>query len=160
MSGLAGIPVAVEHSSGNVELLLHEIGHALDRLLTHGQGTLIDLRSVPLAPGEEDRILEFLGTGEVRAELDAGGLSTVNESRFAGVWVVTHHDPGGDIIGRLIEISLIPDILRSQPPQMREGREALARDLALRGAPASQSLPRATAKSTDGEAAATVLEER
>jgi len=118
----------------------------------------MDLRGVPLAPGEEGRILEFLGTGEVRAELECGGLSTVNESRFAGVWIVTHHDPSGEIIGRLIEISFVPDIIRSQVAEMRESRERIAREVALMSGPAV-SRP-TTARSTDGEDTAKVLEKR
>ena len=133
MSSLAGISIKVEHSSGNVELLLHEISHALERLLDIGEPTVIDLRGVPLAPGEEQRIVEFLGAGEVSAELDAAGLTTVNESRFAGVWIVTHHDLAGDIVGRLIETTFVPEILRSQLPEMRDGRERLTREIALRG---------------------------
>jgi len=158
LNTLAGIPVTVELASGNVELLLHEIAHALERLLESGKASVIDLRGVPLAPGEEERILEFLGTGEVRAELDAGGPSSVNESRFAGVWVVTHHDPSGEIIGRLIEIAFVPDIMRSQLVEMRESRERIARELALMRSPAV-SAP-APARNTDAEAAAKVLEKR
>jgi len=158
LNTLAGIPVSVELASGNVELLLHEIGHALERLLEFGQASIMDLRGVPLAPGEEGRILEFLGTGEVRAELECGGLSTVNESRFAGVWIVTHHDPSGEIIGRLIEISFVPDIIRSQVAEMRESRERIAREVALMSGPAV-SRP-TTARSTDGEDTAKVLEKR
>ena len=38
MTGLAGIPIKIEHASGklasgNVEPILHEIGHALERLI-------------------------------------------------------------------------------------------------------------------------------
>lgn len=155
MSTLASIPVAVEHASGNIEPLLHEIGHALERLLADGAASAIDLRSVPLAPGEEERILELLGKGEVRAELEAGGLSTVQETRFAGVWVVTHLNTEGEVIGRLIEICFIPDIVRSQPAEMREGRERLAREVALLRQPAAR---RAT-RNTDGDGAAKVLED-
>jgi hydrogenase-1 operon protein HyaF len=158
LNTLAGIPVAVEHASGNVELLLHEIGHALERLVDTGQASVIDLRGVPLAPGEEERILQFLGSGEVRAELDAGGPSIVNESRFAGVWVVTHHDPAGEIIGRLIEITLVPDIMCSQVVEMRESRERLARELGFMRRPAA-SMP-VPARNTDGEDSAKVLEKR
>jgi hydrogenase-1 operon protein HyaF len=148
VSGLSGIRVTVELASGNVEPLLHEIGHALERLLDGGQAEVIDLRGVPLAPGEEGRILEFLGRGEVSAELDALGLTTVAESRFAGVWVVTHHDAAGEIIGRLIEITYVPEIIRSQVTEMRESRERLALQVALMRDPAG---PRGTtARSTDG----------
>jgi hydrogenase-1 operon protein HyaF len=148
VSGLSGIRVTVELASGNVEPLLHEIGHALERLLDLGQAAVIDLRGVPLAPGEEGRILEFLGKGEVSAELDAVGLTTVIESRFAGVWVVTHHDPAGEIIGRLIEVTYVPEIIRSQVTEMRESRERLARQVALMRDPAGAR--GTTAQSTDG----------
>jgi hydrogenase-1 operon protein HyaF len=148
VSGLSGIRVTVEHASGNVEPLLHEIGHALERLLDRGQPEVIDLRGVPLAPGEEGRILEFLGRGEVSAELDAVGLTTVIESRFAGVWVVTHHDAAGEIIGRLIEVTYVPEIIRSQVTEMRESRERLARQVALMRDPAG--VRGTIARSTDG----------
>jgi hydrogenase-1 operon protein HyaF len=148
MSTLAGIPVTVEVSSGNLEPLLHEIGHALERLLELGQASILDLRGVPLAPGEEERILGFLGTGEVRAELDAGGRSSVTESRFPGVWIVTHHDPGHEIIGRLIEVTFFPEILRSQVVEMRESRERIVRELELMRAPARAR--GVAAQTTDG----------
>jgi hydrogenase-1 operon protein HyaF len=147
VSGLAGIRVTVELASGNVEPLLHEIGHALERLLDLGQAAAIDLRGVPLAPGEEGRILEFLGRGEVSAELDAVGLTTVTESRFAGVWIVTHHDAAGEIIGRLIEVTFVPEIIRSQVAEMRESRERLVRQVALMKDPAARGT---TARNTDG----------
>jgi HupH hydrogenase expression protein, C-terminal conserved region len=129
MSSLAGIPVTVEHASGNIAPLLHEIGHALERLIEHGEPSIIDLRGLPLAPGEEGRILEFLGTGEVRAEFEASGRSTVNESRFPGVWIVTHHDATGDIMSRLIEITRVPEILLSQAEELSDSHERLVREV-------------------------------
>jgi hydrogenase-1 operon protein HyaF len=138
VSALAGIPVKIEPAggrlaSGNVEPLLHEIAHALERLIGLGQSSIIDLRGVPLAPGEEERILGFLGTGEVRAEFEAGGRSTVNESRFPGVWVVTHHDATGDIMSRLIEITRMPEILCSQAEELRDSRERFALEVGFIG---------------------------
>ena len=47
----------------NVKPLLHEIKHSLDSLIETGQPTIIDLRSIPLAPGEEDKILNTRGQG-------------------------------------------------------------------------------------------------
>ncbi len=69
----------------NVKPLLHEIKHALDNLIETGRTTIIDLRSIPLAPGEEDKILDTLGRGEVLAQLNALGLSEVIETQYAGV---------------------------------------------------------------------------
>ena len=60
-SRLASIPVVTEAAgapalatqSGNVPLLLAEIRHALERLLASGTVQSIDLRAIPLGPGEE-----------------------------------------------------------------------------------------------------------
>ena len=104
----------------NVEPLLHEIRHALRELANSGKTRIIDLRSIPLAPGEEDKIVATLGEGEVRARIDALGPSEITETRYAGVWLVTHYNHDGDIIGRFIEITAMPEILRSQAEDIRQ----------------------------------------
>ena len=104
----------------NVEPLLHEIRHALQELVDSGKTGIIDLRSIPLAPGEEDRIVATLGQGEVQARIDALGPSEVTETRYAGVWLVTHYNDDGDIVGRFIEITAMPEILRSQSEDIRQ----------------------------------------
>ena len=53
MSSLDAIAVNIEAATGNIPPLLHEIRHALTRLAQGEAGTSIDLRSLPLAPGEE-----------------------------------------------------------------------------------------------------------
>ena len=98
----------------NVKPLLHEIKHALDNLIETGRTTIIDLRSIPLAPGEEDKILNTLGRGEVLAQLNALGLSEVIETQYVGVWLVTHYNDEEHIISRFIEVTTMPEILCSQ----------------------------------------------
>jgi len=98
----------------NVQPLLHEIRHALTNLVATGEGSIIDLRSIPLAPGEEESIIDILGCGEVHARLNALGPSEIYETRFAGVWLITHYNDDNNIIGRFIEITECPDILKSQ----------------------------------------------
>ncbi|OOZ40003.1 hydrogenase expression/formation protein, partial [Solemya elarraichensis gill symbiont] len=110
----------------NVEPLLHEVKHALDRLVTEGETSVIDLRSIPLAPGEEERILEILGRGEVVARLNVLGASDVVETEYSGVWVVTHYNDNEETIGRFIEVTRLPEILRSQAEDMAEASERLA----------------------------------
>ena len=126
---LESIAVAVEHGSGNVEPLLHEIRHALAQLLETGTSSCIDLKSIPLAPGEEERIARALGTGEVRAELAALGRSELIETACAGVWVVTHFDEGGAQQARFIEITSMPEILRSQEADIAAGLKRLTAQL-------------------------------
>ena len=71
MNSLDSIAVRAEMETGNVQPLLHEIRHALKRLADGEEGTVIDMQSLPLAPGEETRIEAALGEGEVRAELES-----------------------------------------------------------------------------------------
>ena len=126
---LRSIPVAIEHSSGNIEPILHEIRHALESLLGEGTSATIDLKSIPLAPGEEDRILRLLGRGEVCATLSSFGTSEAFETTFPGVWVVTHHDTQGAVRARFIEVTRLPEILCAQEPDITAGLARLATSL-------------------------------
>ena len=111
--------------TGNVAPILNEIRHALQRLLDEEETTIIDLRGIPMGPGEEEHIESLLGTGEVTATIDAMGLSTVNETSLAGVWLVVHRNESGDILGKFIEITRYPTILESQTEDMRSALERL-----------------------------------
>ncbi|WP_456375328.1 hydrogenase expression/formation C-terminal domain-containing protein [Thiolapillus sp.] len=111
--------------SGNLKLILHEISHALSELMATGNERSIDLRGIPLAPGEEKKLLESLGEGEIRAELDALGKSRIQESRYSGVWIVTHCNSNGEIMGRFIEITRSPALLAAQTEDMAAGLDAL-----------------------------------
>jgi hydrogenase-1 operon protein HyaF len=93
---------------------LHEIRHALQRVAQGKEGTVIDLRRLPLAPGEEERIETELGKGEVRAELDALGPTLVQETSYAGVWLVTHRNKENEIVARFIEVTRMPECRRRQ----------------------------------------------
>jgi len=121
--------VAGESLTHNVQPLLHEIRHALHEYLQSGESTVIDLLSLPLAPGEEDALLEELGRGEVQARLSALGPSEIIETRFPGVWVVTHRNSSEEVIGKFIEICDMPDLLRSQQEDIRLGLEQLRAQL-------------------------------
>lgn len=130
MEKIETISVAVEHHgrdavascdsspcsvpTGNLTPLLHEIRHALARWLENGQTHIIDLRTLPMSPGEEQRLLDILGRGEIDAALSALGDSEILETAYSGVWLVTHHNDSGDLIGRYIEVCEIPEILKSQ----------------------------------------------
>lgn len=117
------------YMTGNVKPLLHEIYHALNKLLESGDPTTIDLRALPLAPGEEEQIERVLGTGEVTAELDALGTSEIKESRFSGIWMIVHYNANREIIGKFIEITSIPAILKSQREDINDSLENLAAHL-------------------------------
>lgn len=129
MSSLEAIPIDVEATTGNVEPLLHEIRHALKRLAEGEEGTVIDLRGLPLAPGEEERIEAALGEGEVRAELQALGPTLVEETSYPGVWLVTHRNADNVVIARMIEVTRMPEILMSQREDILRGINKLESEL-------------------------------
>ena len=125
-------PTSVEEIDAftlNVVPLLHEVKHALQRLLETGEPTTIDLGSIPLAPGEFEKIDAALGTGEVKVVLEAMGPSQIYETQFSGVWRVTHFNAANEVVGRFIEVTRIPDILLAQEPDVRVGLDLLTRKL-------------------------------
>ena len=121
---------AGEQLTFNVEPLLHEIRHGLARLLESAVATTIDLRSIPLAPGEEERIISELGTGEVQARMSALGPSDIMETRFPGVWLVTHYNSENEVVGKFIEVCDMPQILKAQTEDIRDGLAQLTAQLA------------------------------
>ena len=122
-------PVCGSVGTGNVDPLLHEIRHALRRLANGEDGTVIDLKRLPLAPGEEERIEETLGTGEVHAEVDALGPTTIQETSYPGVWLITHKNADGVTVARFIEVTYIPELLRSQKADIDAGIDRLEDEL-------------------------------
>jgi len=130
MTSLDAITVQVETATGNVEPLLHEIRHALRRVADGKEGTVIDLRRLPLAPGEEERIEDELGKGEVRVELDALGPTVVQETSYAGVWLVTHRNTEQEVVGRFIEVTRMPELLKAQEADIERGISRLENELA------------------------------
>lgn len=109
------------HSVGNIAAILSEIASRLGELASGGETSLIDLKSLPLSSCEYEHLRFTLGRGEVSVNLDAIGMSEIVETQFSGVWWVTHYNDQGDIVADLIEIATIPNILLSQPEDMRTG---------------------------------------
>jgi HupH hydrogenase expression protein, C-terminal conserved region len=124
---------AGDSGTHNVQPLLHEIRHALAQLLEEGKETVIDLRGIPLAPGEEAAIEQALGEGEVQAALSALGKSDFCETSYPGVWVVTHYNRDEQIVGKFVEITFVPTLLRSQSEDITAGLQRLEARLAEGG---------------------------
>ena len=113
----------------NVKPILHEVRHALEKLINKGEASIIDLRSIPLAPGEEETIIDTLGHGEVHARLDALGPSEIYETQYAGVWLVTHYNDNDNIVSRFIEVTELPDVLKSQREDVVHALNGLVTEL-------------------------------
>jgi hydrogenase-1 operon protein HyaF len=130
MTSLAQFNIQIgDDLTWNVQPILHEVRHALKQLIDSGETAMIDLRSIPLAPGEEQKLIDTLGSGEVHAKLNALGPSEIIETQFSGVWLVTHYNEENSIISRFIEITEFPDILKSQREDMTAALDTLEQQL-------------------------------
>lgn len=131
MSGLRDIGISVETTgpedvlTGNAQPILHEVLHALRRLSDTGEPTVIDLQSIPFAPGDEARLLDVLGQGEVEVRMHSLGETRIWESVYSGVWIVDHYNAEGERIAFHVEVSRVPAILQAQDEDIRDGVERL-----------------------------------
>jgi hydrogenase-1 operon protein HyaF len=137
MSRLGDIPVRIEPSArielpapagglgGGVAAILSELVTLLERLVGSDSSGAIDLRSLPLSPLDRTELQRALGDGEVRATVNAQGLSTMRETRVAGVWWIEHFDQQGELVAEFIEVSRVPEILSSAPDEIAAGARAL-----------------------------------
>jgi len=132
-NNMKAIPIYAQaeeaYSVGNIRALLTEIAARLEQLARDGTPGSIDLNSLPFAPGEYEQLRQTLGQGEVSARIEAIGASEIAETRYPGVWWVTHFNVEGDIVADLLEINTIPDILMSQREDIRVGLELLKAQL-------------------------------
>jgi hydrogenase-1 operon protein HyaF len=132
-NNLKDIPIFAQageaYSVGNIRALLTEIAAHLEKLAKNGETWMIALNSLPFAPGEYELLRQTLGQGEVSARIEAIGPSEIIETRYSGVWWVTHYNVEGDIVADIIEIAHIPEILKSQPADIGEGLELLRAQL-------------------------------
>lgn len=124
MTGLADIPVQVESASaltGAAPAVLREIESLLVELIERGTVGRIDLRSLPLSAADLEWLADALGEGEVHARVETVGASDVLETAIFGVWRVRHYDESGTVTADLIEVTPLPEILKTHPADVRAG---------------------------------------
>ncbi len=130
MERIESISIEVDSTTtltGNVLPLLHELRHALKEFSATGTEHTIDLNSLPMAPQEDQQMERLLGTGEVRAQLDALGTSDITETAIPGVWRITHYNSDRVVVGRFLEITDCPAILKSQREDLPAAIDQLQR---------------------------------
>lgn len=119
-----------ETVGGGLVAILHEIVHLLETLAQTGESSAIDLRSLPMAPGEYEQLRKVLGQGEVAITLDLGSPSYIRETGFHGVWWIQHCTPDEEIASEYIEIAAVPEILSADPHDMGKDAQRLKRQIA------------------------------
>jgi hydrogenase-1 operon protein HyaF len=131
VNNLNSIPVTVvtaEHDDtpANVVLpILHQIAAMLEALISSGQTNSIDLRRAPLSPQDRDKLRDMLGVGEVKAQIDCLGPTSIDETAVSGVWWITHYSADSRTVGEFIEVTACPDILNTPRSQLLSGLSLL-----------------------------------
>lgn len=110
---------------GGVRALGYEIASRLETLHETGEPAAIDIKSLPMAPGEFESFQQMLGQGELDLVIELDGESRIRETAYAGVWWIQHKDPGGQVVSEHIEVNHVPEILQVQPDEMKQSVEAL-----------------------------------
>lgn len=113
--------------------IISEIESLLGDYQAFGHAGAIDLRWLPLMPGDLDCLKEVLGTGEVNATIAALGASAARETAIPCVWWVTHRGSDDALIGDWIEITEVPSLLRSDRAAIPYALQALRERTTLFG---------------------------
>ena len=137
MNPLSDIPIALvprddeldrlsQPPSPQVLALLRELQNMLDVLIGTGASNSIDIRSLPMMPGDYDHIKAILGEGEVTATVSAMGPTHVRETQIPGIWWVTHCNVREEVMAEFIEVTPLPQILLTQDVELQHAGERLA----------------------------------
>jgi hydrogenase-1 operon protein HyaF len=132
MSSLDDIAVYVEEDvavsstpSGQVLAIVTEIESMLSALVENGKTDSIDIRSLPMMPGDYESLKKILGEGEVSATVQALGPTQIQETGIHGVWWVTHYNSDDEVMAEFIEVSQVPAIVNTDKEDIKEGCELL-----------------------------------
>lgn len=109
--------------SAQVMALLYEIEKLLQQLSVSGIASSIDLRSLPLHDGEYQALKRFLGEDETTILIKAMGPTRIYETRFHGVWWVAHYNNDDELMAEFIEVTQIPEIVKSHPDDVGSAAE-------------------------------------
>lgn len=116
---------AVNSSPSQVRAILSELQTKLKALIDHGSTDTIDLRSLPMFPGDYDILKETLGKGEVQVSLDAMGPSEIYETRIPGIWWNSHFNSENENVAEYIEVTPLPELLKTNVFDIEQGEQQL-----------------------------------
>jgi hydrogenase-1 operon protein HyaF len=111
--------------TGMANAVLTEIAGRLEALADSGVASAIDLKSLPLTEADLADLEELLGQGEVSAELEVVGRTTVRETAYAGVWWIRHFGGGEQVAAEEIAITPVPEILGAHPEDITAAAERI-----------------------------------
>lgn len=118
--------------TGMARAIEQEILEHLEALARDGTEAAIDLRGLPMSEADRAELEDALGHGEIRVALTSMGESELWETRFNGVWWIRHHGTDGRVIAEQVEITLLPEILKTDPADAKAAAVRMREHIALR----------------------------
>lgn len=122
-------PAVVSDAPAGSLALMHQIGASMERLIHSKTSMSIDIHRLPLTSQERKALERALGEGDVDVTVEALGRTQIRETGYPGVWWVKHYNLSSQLVGESIEITDIPELLKSQPEDVRSGLARLRREL-------------------------------
>lgn len=123
---LTDIPVEVaDPNTGMAKAVLSELLDHLQVLANSGNPHVIDLTSLPMTNSDKQELASLLGTGEVNITLSTIGESLIYETAFSGVWWIKHYTSDQKLISELIEITTVPEIIKSHSDDIKHAANEL-----------------------------------
>ena len=114
--------------------ILNELRDLLQDYRENGTQGSIDLRSLPMLPGDYETLKSTLGQGEVNVMINALGPSEIRETAIPGIWWITHKNTEGDTLTEFLEVTSIPDLVKTPQEDLMtsvDKLEQLITDLAV-----------------------------
>lgn len=128
MSKLEEIGVSVEAVDSSPSQLLAILSELLSKLtVLNREGTTdsIDLRTLPMFPGDYEQLKETLGYGEINVSINAMGPTEIYETAIPGIWWITHYNSEDENIAEYIEITALPELLKTDPQEIQQAEPQL-----------------------------------
>ena len=127
MTKLSDIAINVEPPAqpSQVLAILSELQTKLKALVDQGTTDSIDLRSLPLFPGDYEILKETLGYGEIHVDIEAMGPSEVYETSIPGIWWVSHYNSQDENVADYIEVTALPELLKTSQEDIEQAERQL-----------------------------------
>lgn len=121
----ANIPIQVidsQPADGSVlaKTILSEIHSMLLNLIETGKTSCLDLRALPsLGTDGYEFLKNQLGKGEIKATIESFGRSDLYETAYSGIWFIDHFNQDDELYTEQIEVSFLPELLKSHLDDVR-----------------------------------------
>ena len=114
-----------EPTTGMAQAVFNELVDKLQELAENAKQHVIDISSLPLSDSDKQQLETLLGQGEVQVTLSTIGESRIVETAYSGIWWVKHYTADDKLISELIEITRIPEIIKSHPDDIQHAANAI-----------------------------------